>query len=443
MSDPTPHNSIRVQIDPPARHGTGSELPTSIIRETRRMLRLPDRGPVVACGHAPVHWHPGILAKFMALRAISGEQSATPVVVTIDTVLSDPGRVEVPFVDEDGLPCSSEIRLFESSTQLTLGMQPAVTPPEFVFPFEMDAGQPAALRRMVAAVQTAHGEVSLAAQLMRSQLELSRQWVGRPSTLPASRLLKTACGRWLLEQMERDTRRCVQAYNAAVAVDPDAGLAPLDESLGELPLWDIRGDGRRTVRRQDLDSANLLPKALVTTAILRLAGCDLFIHGTGGARYDAVMEGWIRQWLGMEVAPFVVATADVRLPLPSPVEIARLGQDLVACGRRAFHDPESAEETDGGMLGESPGPRKREALESIESAPRGSAARRAAFESMHETLAVLREQPVDPSVAVADRVRMARRTVSRRDWEFIFYEADVLDGLMDEVERQVHEHCER
>ncbi|MCH2132402.1 MAG: hypothetical protein MK116_01505 [Phycisphaerales bacterium] len=435
MADHAGQGQSRIRLVPPSRHDTGSDLPAKMIRETRRTLRLPDSGPIVATGHAPVNWHPGILAKFMAMRAVARDTEATPVVLTIDTVAATPGRIEVPWVDPDGLPCSSTIQLFETIPDRPLGMQPATDPADLDWPEGLMGSQQEALQRYITALQATGGDVALATQVMRALMDLSRRWIGRPTVVSASRLLQTSCGRWLMERMQRDARRCVEAYNAAVSVDPDAGIPLLDADAGELPLWDVRGDGRRTARRQDLDDASLLPKALVITAILRLAGCDLFIHGTGGARYDALMEGWIRQWLGLEVAPFMVVTADMQLPLPDVEAIARVGQELVACGRRAYHDPESVDEAAEPVP--APGPRKRAALSTIESAPRGSDARREAYASMHETLATMRSKPADVPGRIADRVREARRTAGRRDWDFIFYPEDVLDTLDEEVDTVV------
>ena len=425
-------SSSYVRIVPPSSKGVVSGLPIELIRETRRSLKLPDSRPVIATGHAPMRWHPGIVTKFMAMRVLSQERQATPLVLNIDTVAGDPGLIEVPFLDADGLPCSSTFRLFESSPELGLGMQPATEPVDLQWLSSLADFDITPLERYAESIRTAGSDLSLASQLMRAQLNMARRWAGRPTVLPASRLLKTACGRWLLDRMQRDSMRCAQAYNAAVSVDPDAGIRPLDMDAGELPLWEIRSADRRTARRQDLDESNLLPKALVTTAIMRLAGCDLFIHGTGGARYDALMESWIREWLGLEVMPFMVATSDVRLPLPGLEDIARVGQSLVSRDRRAYHDPESNDEAQVG-----PGPRKQAALDSIQSAPRGSDARREAFASMHETLATLRDVKRQASSEVAGRVRDARRTTSRRDWDFFFYPEDVMDALADDVEKDV------
>ena len=434
MPDTATHRPPRIRLIPPSRSVNSSPCPSDIVRETRRSLRLPESGKVITAGHAPQNWHPGILSKFIAMRTLSQEMGAASVILNIDTVGGDPGLIDVPFIDLDGLPCSSPIRLFDSIPDRALGMQPACEPADLSWLAGMPDLDGEPLQRLSSAVREAGGDLSLANQSIRALMDLNRSWIGRPSVVNASRLLKTACGKWLLERMQRDAVRCSEAYNAAVSVDPDAGIRALDIAKGELPLWDVRGDQSRTARRQDLDEANVLPKALVTTAIMRLAGCDLFIHGTGGARYDALMEGWLRQWLDLDVAPFMMVTADMQLPLPDAEAIARLGQNLVAQGRRAYHDPESL-----AVPVDSPGPQKRAALQSIQSAPRGSEERRAAFTSMHETLATLRPDNPTPSHAIADRIRDARRTSSRRDWHVVFYGNDMLDQLADQIEATIVE----
>ena len=42
------------------------------------------------------------------------------------------------------------------------------------------------------------------------------------------------------------------------------------------------------------------------TGLMRLAGCDLFIHGTGGGAYDLVTEEWLGSWMGWTLALLVL-----------------------------------------------------------------------------------------------------------------------------------------
>ena len=106
----------------------------------------------------------------------------------------------------------------------------------------------------------------------------------------------------------------------------------------EVPLWRIRDDGRR-MRAYDSDverwlddppgAPRLMPRALMLTALVRLAMCDLFVHGTGGAAYDTVMEAWISSWLGVTPAPIgVVLSLAQQLQHVTPISNTR---ELVGC----------------------------------------------------------------------------------------------------------------
>jgi hypothetical protein len=105
------------------------------------------------------------------------------------------------------------------------------------------------------------------------------------------------------------------AYNAAIAGER---IAPL--SANELPFWSLdRAAGARKPLLSGEKPDFVAPRALTLTAIARLALCDAFIHGTGGARYDRAMERWIRAAFGEEahaaLSPMTVATATRHAPL--------------------------------------------------------------------------------------------------------------------------------
>ncbi|MEM6334648.1 MAG: hypothetical protein AAF823_15050 [Planctomycetota bacterium] len=153
--------------------------------------------------------------------------------------------------------------------------------------------------------------------------------------------------RWIVERMLAEPMRCVRAYNAAVRAEReasgvDAGVRELvvEPWRVEAPLWRVGWMQRReAVWIDTADSAavltledgtplhaagesldgvkGLVPRALLMTAAVRARGdCGLFVHGTGGGAYDRITERWWRGWLGEEageLAPMVVATADVRL----------------------------------------------------------------------------------------------------------------------------------
>jgi hypothetical protein len=269
----------------------------------------------------------------------------------------------------------------------------------------------------------------------------------------ATDLVETSLSRALLAEMVNHPQRCAESYNRAVAALPEVGIAPLlvREDYVELPLWRIRSDGRRMHAYDNdvqdwlehaADPPRLMPRALFMTALMRLGMCDLFVHGTGGANYDCAMEVWIGDWLGVQPSPIAIATATLHLPLLPPeggevrdVDAAR------AEARRAWHDPESAEARadDSEEEARRPGPIKRELLEAIEGAPRGSHRRREAFFALHRELQVLRGVHAGAVERYQRRASEAARRqadaaiATRRDWPFPLYPRPMIDQLADAV----------
>jgi hypothetical protein len=74
-----------------------------------------------------------------------------------------------------------------------------------------------------------------------------------------------------------------------------------------------------------------VPRALTLTMFERLFTCDLFIHGTGGARYDEVTDAVTRAYFAIEPPRF--ATASMTLLLPIGGQIVT-DEDVVAAERR-------------------------------------------------------------------------------------------------------------
>ena len=58
-----------------------------------------------------------------------------------------------------------------------------------------------------------------------------------------------------------------------------------------------------------LQNLQLVPRGALITAFLRLLFSDLFVHGTGGGRYDRFTDEFIRSWWSAEPPPFTVASA--------------------------------------------------------------------------------------------------------------------------------------
>jgi hypothetical protein len=412
--------------------------PAAAFRErTREQLGLPGATPIVATGHQTLLWHPGILAKYLAVEAITaGVPEFARANLVVDQHADDFGTLEVPVQQGDGQLGTATIALTEVRPGVPMGRHPAFDPPSV--PRDLRPALPSVaegLERTLSAVGRHRDEPNAAGQMASALDELMTPWVHPMPRVCASDLIRTALGRRLVERMVADPARCVSAYNEAVSSVPEAKIGELAATNQgvELPLWRL-GDGARRERATDHDARAwlagdgppLLPRALFLTALIRLGLCDLFVHGTGGARYDRAMERWVRAWLGLEPAPLAVVTATVILPFETaaggPLDPDRAQHAL----RRLWHDPEPDA---------SPGGRKRALLEELAAAPRRSAARLRTFHRMHEMLDELRRKHEAEIERARDRLATARRHAAeapireRRTWAFPLYPRAEIDEL--------------
>lgn len=429
---------------------------------TRRELALPADRIIISTGHQAGFWHPGILAKYIAADALAeaiGRERVSAVHLVVDQDQNDCRWVDVPLRrDGDRLTVES-VRLLgptdaegsigaasQSSTSRPTGMLPARAP----LPLDqnLDGALPsvrAGLDAMHVALQLHRASKNLAEQMARSTADLMSPWIAPMSLLFASDLLPTTFGRTIVAAMADDAASCAQHYNEAVRSHPLAGLRQLsivgDEI--ELPVWRIDETGRRQrvalgdLRDRTFELASLRPRALLMTAIMRLAVCDLFIHGTGGLKYDRVMEQWVGGWLDLHPTPVTMATVDLRLPLREEDGRSISIDDAIGQYRRWWHDPPLA----GADRSQAISPAKGEHLARINAALRKSLDRRAAFRGYHEWLERGRDDRADALDRAAAQISRARANAAehaiaqRRTWAFPLYPAAMIDASAIEIRR--------
>lgn len=413
--------------------------------QMRRELGLPDDAALIGTGHQAAVWHPGILAKFMAARAMVDRAGAgaSAVHLVVDQDANEFGEIDVPVRDGDGVRAET-IAILDGMEDRATGFQPPQIPKKagnrrLGFEF-VESG----LDRIQSALSQ-HAEArSLAAQIAGAVEDMMQPFAGEFRTICASDLLLTAFGSALVRDMRDDPERCALAYNRAVQRHADAGIALLEMrgTAIELPLWRIDARGRRArvfvddLEDDALDAREIHPRALTMTAVVRLAIFDLFVHGTGGRAYDRVMEQWMRDWLKLECAPMAVATANVFLPIAVPAESEPVEQ-AIHTYRHVWHDPAAGEG------GAHPSASKQAHLKAIEAMRNEDArARREAFVEMHRVLASERSRCASALNRLARRIDHARcaarsrAVASRRDWGFPLYPDSVLRELRSAIERK-------
>jgi hypothetical protein len=430
--------TIEFIIDPRLRDW--SPPPTPIPERSRRFRRelgLPTDRPIVMTGHQPGLWHAGILAKFLAARALADRTGSAAAWCVPDMDDAEPGSVRVPAAGSTpGAPGRWTARTVELVrwARPVAGVALASRPPG-----EVAGDAPPALAPFTGRLRARAGEADAARQAQRAAEDLLADCLALRGDAPthyASHLPRTSFFREIIGRMRADPHACVRSYNRAVRARAAARELETGADAGraELPLWRLEaGEPRRIVRAGELaaiDTARLAPRALLFTGLLRLAACDLYIHGTGGAEYDGAGEAWLNDWLGETMAPAMVVSAtvllDLGVPRVSPADLAR----AVWRAHHARHNP--------ALLGDgAAGDAKRALLERLARAD--APARPALFRELHDLLDDARRTHA-PALSELDRgVESARAALADatlaqdRTWPWLLHPPAALEALGERI----------
>jgi len=359
---------MHVTVEPPlaqwsvgdSRYGNRADL----VALARRAADVLDTAPLgktdrlIATGHQAALWHPGILAKDIAVACAARRFDAGMCHVVVDQDVHPTMQLDLP-ISRDGRLWVESFELASVSGSVPTGSQPAAdvqTSIEVLADARRRHGR--ALAADVQPIMDALGDLpscqTLAEQVAVLTERLMRPYVGAMPLIFAGDLLSLPASKILVEQMLADLPRCIECYNAAAVAHPKAGINPLAIEPGrcELPLWLLRFGrprlrvyGQLTASAPTMideqgcpigDDARLAPKALMLTALMRSVFCDLFVHGKGGRVYDRVTEQWWDRWLGHKLAPMAMVTADAHLEFDAPVS-SRM--ELAQAVWQAWHLP--------------------------------------------------------------------------------------------------------
>lgn len=421
----------------------GVERP-SINHETRKALGLPTDQPIVMTGHQAAWWHAGILAKYMACQVIANCADAAPAWVMPDQDVSDYAFLEAPIRNNEGRWERERIDLADGEGVVPSASASTLTGQLRQQRFDSLPSVESGMHRLVGALEQTQGRDSAALQVSDTLTTLMAPQVEPAPVVFASRLHQTATFRELVQRLKAEARRATQIYNDAALAIPQARVSPLvrDEAANqfELPLWRLRrGQARQPVFSHELDDipiSEIAPRALLLTGFMRLYVCDLFIHGTGGGVYDQVTERWLSDWLGASLAPILVVSATVRLPLGHEAPLAEDIDRAVWAAHHARHHP--------AMLGKADLESQRESIvKTIEKARSEQRDPAPIFQQLHDLLHNYRETNALKLQSLQDE---AASLVSRRDeallasdrtWPFFFHEQDELNQLRERLESTI------
>ncbi|HUW82378.1 MAG TPA: hypothetical protein VMZ31_06205 [Phycisphaerae bacterium] len=318
--------------------------------------------PVVGTGHQPEFIHPGVWAKHVVTRCLAELAGARAFHLVVDNDVPDKTTFTVPSYENDYIEteeaCFGRYRAGWAFEQL-----PPLSQQEL-----RQMGED--VRRVVGhrfdetlmpAFLEAAGRVDQPRDFV-DQMIAGRSAIDRKfGAEMIEHRVSEVWGGPLLALMIRDAERFAQCYNAALgdyrreqgirgAQRPVPDLLCRSDRV-ELPVWAYdrqearqrlfvgRGRGKVTllagadrmgdVAVGDLDRVEtalaairnataraLRPRALSLTTWVRVLGCDVFVHGIGGAQYDRITDRLIQRYFGVDPPGMICVSATLCLRLP-------------------------------------------------------------------------------------------------------------------------------
>lgn len=467
------HSAMQITVEPPIaswcftlRNDAARSAVQRSVNQTAERLHTPrliSTSPLIATGHQAWLWHPGILAKHIAATIAAEKENGQSLHLIVDTDVHEGLQVELPVID--GQRLSVEIvDLADYDRTIPTCCQPPVNSSAVLARLrEIDARLAGRMTVDLAPLVEAWTDLpschTLAEQITVALDRLTRPHIGDQPKLFASELIHFKEIRSVVTALRDDPLAAARSYNEATSRLPHSQVIPLTltSTRVELPLWwiqwrkprqrvyaDLSNGHSRLVldSGQPVDSepsnerGRLALRALLLTAMMRSHFCDCFIHGTGGAAYDRVMEAWWESWRGETLAPKAVVTADIQLDFDIPVADRKETEQAAWWAHHLPHNIDRVLKLDGPQV-ES----KRQLLAHMND-DHDRLRRSTAFAEIHQinnSLANKHRDVIDKSLR---RLREAKiglanhRIACRRNWCFAFYSPSQIRDLSQAIRTQ-------
>ncbi|RNC80510.1 MAG: hypothetical protein ED559_01480 [Phycisphaera sp.] len=427
VTQPSTQQAMDITLDPTPRgwpglvHGHNTSDRAERFRE---QLGLSTNKPIIMTGHQAQLWHPGILAKLFAAKSLADRVGAEFAWLVVDMDNNDalslrvPARVgEGPMQDVlvDFVPPAK--RGVKKPTGLTAAVSPAA--------IDLGAGARPATDEIAHRLELIHealtrhaGEASVARQVTNALFDMLRDVIETPKVVYPSDFMKTEFFDEIRSLASGDPGGFAGGFNDSVDNVPDSGVAKVSLPSEELPMWRIDDRGRRQRARAGdaRGHETLLPGGLLMTGMMRAAGCDLFIHGTGGRSYEPINDQWLTPMLEQVLAPFTTVTATLHMDFGDEGTVTQ--QEARNARWRAHHARHQPSMLGDEMLQS----RKMDLVGEIDALPMRSPARGTKYAEMQGLLGEMRRehsgeiQELDREAGLAERRAAEHRLRTDRTW---------------------------
>lgn len=446
--------------------------------------------PVIAAGHQPELYHPGVWIKNFAINALAHRFKLAPLNLIVDSDTIKSAAIHVPVWNSDPAEVRREVVAFDHSPgEEPYVQRPIYDPKQFR---EFDSSVEAIARnwpvKPIVTEVWRHATQMLDAVHRRSLKESGeeqaptlmwcltmarRQWEMKWGCNNRELFLMSLNRRPFIAHVLQDLPRFHSIYNDCVAdyrrkyklrseSHPVPDLAK-DGDFLEAPFWwydsgsrqrrrlfvrtsadrfDLRAglDGEPVaISHRDLPTSGelaqrgvqLYTRALTTTMFIRLCIADLFVHGIGGAKYDEVTDNIIRRYFGIEPPEYMVVSGTLHLPFPRFPATKDDHRRIHRRIRDLHWHPEQFVESPDATVSERR-ERKRDWLRRQPQSPAEKRVRYRALLSLTEFLrpaVAAKEAEAERQLKKCDEELAANEILFRRDYSFVLYPEEKLKAF--------------
>jgi hypothetical protein len=338
-----------------------------------------NKNHIIATGHQPVIYHPGIIFKDMVVNALTNRYGFSGLNLVVDSdVIGNNQYISIPTLKYGKLSCKN-IQLFHFEKNLAFEEIPSPDKKNFnqtltyiknLLPKECIEG----LNNYITAVNKAFSSAKNLAQFNAFSKRAFEEKLGfKHKEIFLSSICQSKAFLYFFSLILSACKQFTLTYNKILDRQRLLHKLKLSDDIVELPFWIWQEKEKRATiyikfnngkvcickgdsEILDIDNLNIdylveivdnlkdsykiRPKALMLTLFARLFLCELWIHGVGGAEYEELNDRLAHEFLSISLPKYAIASATLYLNLNIPHNIKEEIRQLKNTLRRMKFNPE-------------------------------------------------------------------------------------------------------
>jgi len=283
---------------------------------------------IYVTGHQPEIFHPGILFKDLILYKLSISHYAFPLHIIVDTDIFEFNYI-YPQIDNNNLKYSrfdyqqdklymfeevnygKEAELIKILNEQEIILKEILSESVYKFAFEYINK----IKNLINDKEKFHN----ISNIIRNNFLITKD-INIP-TIKLSEFIKLDSFRYFVEIISIRNSEFIEKHNISLKNYRELHkiknhAQPIPDMLeNELPFWELNNENGNRKHAKIPFNLNAIysPRAITNTMFIRIFLSDLFIHGRGGARYEAISDNIIENFFEFKSSPYFIASATLHL----------------------------------------------------------------------------------------------------------------------------------